>query len=72
MRGREVVCSYCDEWRKECLDRHYSALMVMSLRGSSERTRWLDTYEKEYGSLARVRLENEVAYRRTNPEYSRV
>ncbi len=71
VHGGHTVCSYCEEWRKECLNRHYSALIVMSIRSSHDRDKWFDSYELQNGKLARTRLENEVSYRRSEDIYQR-
>jgi len=59
--GGNSVCSYCDEWRKECLQRDKSSRVLMSIGTIAQRQAWLKNYESVNGPLAAQRLRDVFA-----------
>ena len=55
-----VVCTWCDAWRLECLQRHKDVQRILGYGSREVRRRALEDVERRDGPLARERLEAAV------------
>lgn len=56
----ESVCTYCPQWKAECLKRDQSARVVLGIGSVARRRAWIDDYGAQFGPEAQRRLETVV------------